>query len=64
MAKTASDTTLLRRERADNKRLRAELSLIRQDWMKADLKAERLAKEVEEWKARFDALLKRDTALS
>lgn len=64
MAREASDATLLKRERANNRRLTTELFESQQVATREIQRAKALAKEVDEWKARFDALLKRDAALS
>jgi hypothetical protein len=64
MGREASDATLLRNARADIRRLTAELSQSRATATRAILRGRLLEKEVQEWKERFDALLKRDAALS
>ena len=60
MSRPVTDATLLKRERADNKRLRIELSASQRSLQAAHKIAARALEDADAWKERFDLLLKRD----
>lgn len=62
MSRQASEATLLRNSRAEIKQLAAELFEARREATSALRKAEQFKQEVQEWKDRFDLLLRRDIA--